>query len=140
MSLQYLEKEVREEVDFLHENKYQNSQQVDFNTLNIKVFYKGILSLLMGMIKYSQGTQSNKLATALILKYLSAATPFVFYCDAKHPDISWGPSHVCCYLFLLFVIYYVSTCCYEEILLNSLRMTVVDVCLFLIKFFIKVFS
>ena len=30
----------------------------------------------------------------------------MFYCDAKHSDIEWGSSHVCCYLFL-FVIYYV---------------------------------
>ena len=52
MSLQYLRKEVRDEVAFLHVDKHQNFPQVDFNTLSIKVFYKVILSLLMGMIKY----------------------------------------------------------------------------------------
>ena len=50
MSLQYLKKEVRDEVDFLHADKHQSFLQVDFNTLSIKVFYKVILSLLMGMI------------------------------------------------------------------------------------------
>ena len=61
MSLQYLKKEVRDEVDFLHADKHQNFPQVYFNTLSIKV----ILSLLMSMIKHSQSTQSNKLSIAL---------------------------------------------------------------------------
>ena len=65
MSLQYLKKEVRDEVDFLHADKHQNFPQVDFNTLSINIFYKVILSLLMGMIKHSQSTQSNKLEIAL---------------------------------------------------------------------------
>ena len=59
MSLQYLKKEVRNEVDFLHADKHQSFLQVDFNILGIKVSYKVILSILMGMIKYSQITQSN---------------------------------------------------------------------------------
>ena len=59
MSLQYLKKQIGNEVDFLHADKNQNFPQVDFNTLNIKVFYKVILSLLMGMIKNSQSTQSK---------------------------------------------------------------------------------
>ena len=69
-----------------------------------------MLSLLMGMIKHSQSTQSNKLAIVLqyltnevshkaflqkvdketfawIIKYFSSVTAFVFYCDAKHSDI-----------------------------------------------------
>ena len=49
MSLQYLKKEVKDEVDFLHADKHQSFLQVDFNTLGIKVSYKVILSLLMGM-------------------------------------------------------------------------------------------
>ena len=65
MSLQYLKKEVRDEVDFLHADKHQSFLQVDFNTLGIKVSYKVILSLLMGMIKHSQSTQSNKFAISL---------------------------------------------------------------------------
>ena len=36
------------------------------------------------------------------MKYLSAATAFMFYCDAKHSsDILWGSGHVRCYLFSL---------------------------------------
>ena len=61
MSLQYLKKEVRDEVDFLHADKHQSFLQVDFNTLGIKVSYKVILSLLMGMNTYSQITQITSL-------------------------------------------------------------------------------
>ena len=56
MSLQYLRKDFRDEVDFLHADKYQSFLQVNFNTLSIKDFHKVILSLLMGMIKHSQST------------------------------------------------------------------------------------
>ena len=62
MSLQYIKKEVGDEVDFLHVDKYQCSLQVDFNTFGIKDAYKVILSLLLGMIKHSQNTQSNRFA------------------------------------------------------------------------------
>ena len=62
MSLQYLEKEVRDHVNFLNPDKHQSFLQVDFNTLGIKVSYKVILSLLMVMIKHSQRTQSNNFA------------------------------------------------------------------------------
>ena len=65
MSLQYLKKEVRDEVDFLHVDKHQSFLQVDFNTLGIKDAYKVILSLLLGMIKHSQSTQSNKFVISL---------------------------------------------------------------------------
>ena len=46
-----IKREVRDEVHFLHADKYQSFLQVDFNTLGIKVFYKS--------------TQSDKLAIAL---------------------------------------------------------------------------
>ena len=49
MSLQYLKKEVRDEVDFLHADKHQSFLQVDFNNSGIKDFCKVILSLLVGM-------------------------------------------------------------------------------------------
>ena len=49
----------------MHADKHQSFLQVDFNTLGIKVSYKVILSLLMGMIKYSQSTQSNKFTISL---------------------------------------------------------------------------
>ena len=50
---------------FLHTDKHQRFLQVDFNFLSIKVSYKVILSLLMGMIKYSQNTRRNKFAISL---------------------------------------------------------------------------
>ena len=65
MSLQYLKKEVREEIDFLDTDKHQSVLQDDFNTLDIKVSYRVILSLLMSMTKHSQSTQSNKFAISL---------------------------------------------------------------------------
>ena len=68
MSLQYLRKEVRDEVDFLHAGKHQNFLQVDFNTFSIKVSYKVILPFLMGTIKHPQSTQINK--SAISLHYL----------------------------------------------------------------------
>ena len=40
MPLQYLKKEVRDDVDFLHADKHQSFRQVDFNTLVIKVSHK----------------------------------------------------------------------------------------------------
>ena len=43
MSLQYLGKVVRDEVDFLHADKHQHFLEVDFKTLSINVFYKGRL-------------------------------------------------------------------------------------------------
>ena len=62
MSLQYLKNKVKDGVHFLHADKHQSSLQVDLNTLGSSVFYKVILSLLMGMMKHSQSTQSNKFA------------------------------------------------------------------------------
>ena len=64
MSLQYFKKEVEDEVDFLHADKRQRLLQVHFNTSDIKASYKVILSLLVGMNKHSQITQSNKFATS----------------------------------------------------------------------------
>ena len=57
-------KEVRDEVDFLPVDKHQSFLQ-DFKTLGIKVSFKVMLLLLMGMIKHSQNTQSNKFAISL---------------------------------------------------------------------------
>ena len=39
ISLQYLKKEVRDEVDFLHADKHQSFLQFDPNTLGLKVSY-----------------------------------------------------------------------------------------------------
>ena len=65
MSLQYLKKEVRNEVDFLYSVFHQRFLELDFNTLGIKVSYKVMLSLLMGVIKHFQSTQGNKFAISL---------------------------------------------------------------------------
>ena len=48
MSFQYLKIEVRDGVEFLHADKHQSFLQGDFNTLNIKVSYKIILSWCNG--------------------------------------------------------------------------------------------
>ena len=50
---------------FLHPDKHQSFLQVHFNIFGIKVSYKVILLLLMGMIKHSQSTQSNNFAISL---------------------------------------------------------------------------
>ena len=62
MSLQYLKKEVSDEVHFLYQSV---NLKVDFNNLGVKFSYKAILSLLIGMIKHSQSTQSNKFTISL---------------------------------------------------------------------------
>ena len=36
--------------------------------------------------------------------------PKIFYCSAKHSDILWGSSHVCCYLFSVYHIQPLITC------------------------------
>ena len=66
MSLQYLKKEVKNEVDFLHVDKHQSFLKVYFNTLGIKVFYMvNIIHTLMGLVKHSQITESNNFAISL---------------------------------------------------------------------------
>ena len=64
MSLQYLEKEVKDEVDFLHPDKHQSFLKVYFNWVS-KFLTRLIISLLMGMIKHSHIAQSNKFTISL---------------------------------------------------------------------------
>ena len=52
ISLQYLKKEVSEEVDFLHADNYESLLQVD-------------TIILMGMAKYSQSSQNRKFTMSL---------------------------------------------------------------------------
>ena len=54
-----------DEVDFLPVDKHESVLQVDFNTLGIKVSYRVILSLLLGIIKHPQSIQSNKFTISL---------------------------------------------------------------------------
>ena len=63
-------KKVRDGIDFFDADRHQSFLTVDFNTLGIKVFYNVIdmimkTVMVMGMIKYSQSTQSNKFAMSL---------------------------------------------------------------------------
>ena len=55
MSLQYLEKEIKDEFNFLHADKYQS-------------FYKLALSCFMELARHVQSTQNRKMA--IFLKYL----------------------------------------------------------------------
>ena len=82
VSLQYLKKEFKDEIYFLHADKHQSFLQVDFNTLGTKVSYKVILSLSMGMNKDSQTTQSNKFAISLqyLRKYFLLIMMLHFTC------------------------------------------------------------
>ena len=60
--------------------KHQSFLQADFNTLGIKDAYKVILSLLLGMIKHSQNTQSNKFAISL--QYIKKVRKVVHFLHA----------------------------------------------------------
>ena len=86
MSLQYLEKEDRDEVDFLNADKHHSFLQDGFNTLGIKVSYKVILSLLMDMIMHSQNTQSNKFA---FLSKKKLGMKFIFCMTNIKVSTSW---------------------------------------------------
>ena len=48
MSLQYLKKEVKDEVDFLHADKHQSFRKVYFNTWGIKVSYRVDINIING--------------------------------------------------------------------------------------------
>ena len=48
MSLQYLKKEVKDEVDFLHADKHQSFLKVYFNTLGINVSYNVDIVIING--------------------------------------------------------------------------------------------
>ena len=104
MSLQYLKKEVRDEVDFLHVDKHQSFLQADFNTLSIKVSYKVILLLLLGMIKHSQSTQSNKFAISLQYLKKEVSNGVHFLHAEKHQSF-----HMLGFLFLIEVARYVQS-------------------------------
>ena len=58
MSLQYLKKEVRDDVDFFHADKHWASE-------GIKVSGKVMLSLLIGMNKHFQSIQSKFVCSKL---------------------------------------------------------------------------
>ena len=57
--LQNIKKEVRDKIEFLHVDKHQSFLLVGFNTLGVNISYQVKPSLLIGMMKHSQNTQSN---------------------------------------------------------------------------------
>ena len=79
-----ISKKKLDEVDFLHADKHQSFLQVDFNTLGTKVSFKVILSLLTGMIKHSQSTQSNKFAIFLQYRKKEVRNGVHFWHANKH--------------------------------------------------------
>ena len=103
MSLQYLKKELRNEVDFFHLDKHQSFLKVDFNTSGIKDVYKVILSLLLCTIKHSQSTQSSehqsfyKLGLLFLIeaaRFYGVPAMFIVTCFLVQPDcINVLPEH-----------------------------------------------
>ena len=86
ISLQYLKKEVRDGVYFLHSHKHQS-------------FGNSVLSFLMEVTRHVRSTQNRKMAIFLeYLKRKKCHTAFLFNFDVKHSDILPGSSHVRCYL------------------------------------------
>ena len=65
--------------------------------INVQVS-KLVLSFLMEMARHIQNTQNRKLVVFLQYIKKNGRNCFFFYCDAKHSDILWGSSHICCYL------------------------------------------
>ena len=94
MSLQYLEKEVRYEVDILDADKCQSFLQVYFNILGIKGSYKVVLLLLMGMIKYSRSNQSNKFCNTFTISqkkklWMELQVGIIVFDGSVHKIGSW---------------------------------------------------
>ena len=83
------QKRSRDKVDLLHTDKHQSFLQVDFNTLGIKVSWKIIPSFLMGMIKPSESTQSNKFAISLQYPKKHSGMEFMFL-HVKSFLLSWS--------------------------------------------------
>ena len=63
MSLQYLEKEVKDEVACLHADKHQSFLKI--SALWASNFPASLIYLVMDIIKHSQITQSDKFAISL---------------------------------------------------------------------------
>ena len=86
MSLQYVKKEVGDEVDFLDADRHRSFLQVDFNILGMKVSHKVILPLLLDMIKHSQSIQSNKFANLYSISKKKLGMEFIFLHADKHQN------------------------------------------------------
>ena len=99
MSLQYLKKEMRYKVAFLHVDKHQSFY---FNTLGTKVSCKVILSLLMDIMKHSHSNQSNKFVTIIVsLLILGKNTKKLqLYCLEINTIIFFDKPQQNCWVFL----------------------------------------
>ena len=89
---------------FLHADRHQSFLQIDLNTLGIKVPCKVMLSLLIGMIKHSQSTQSNKFAISLQYYKKEVSNGVHFLHADKHQSF-----HMLGFLFLIEVARYVQS-------------------------------
>ena len=72
ISLQYLKKDVRDEVYFLHADKHQS-------------FYKVALSILMEVIRHAQSIQHRKLV--IFLQYINQKVSELFFCSIVMQNI-----------------------------------------------------
>ena len=68
MSLQYLKKEVKDEVDFLHAEKHQSFVKVYFNTLSIRVSYKVDIIIIKGTATDMRYFTRSKLSRSFVHK------------------------------------------------------------------------
>ena len=83
------------DADFLHVDEHQSFLQVDFNTLNIKFFYKVILPLSMGMMKQFHSTQSNNLQYLYNISRKAVRNRVCFFLHADKHHIP-TKSHALC--------------------------------------------
>ena len=99
-------KEVGGDFDFLHAVK--SFLQVHFN---LKVFYKVTLSLLMGMIKHSQSTQSHSNVPVVLIKDRINKSILIESCDhticlGLSLPFVYAPAHKA-YIFEFILVFYI---------------------------------
>ena len=78
MSLQYLIKEVRDEVDILHSYKHKSFLYIDFKILGIIISCKVTLTLFMGKIKHSQVLKVTSLKYLCSISKKEVGMEFIF--------------------------------------------------------------
>ena len=99
-SFQYLKKEVRNGVHFLHAVKHQSS-------------YKVTLSFLMEVARHVQSTQNKKLV--MFFQYIKKKLLQLFLCSIvmqKKSGILRGSSQVRCYLFYIKLLAFALALCF----------------------------
>ena len=95
MSLQYLKKDVRDEVDFFAWRSIQKFPTSWFQHFKHQSFLQGDTIILLGMIKHSQSTQGNKFAISLQYLKKKSGIKFVIKVFQRYvkcrPDMSKVP-------------------------------------------------